>query len=318
MAVIKINIIFALSIYLFIQTFFFMQELLIKAKKNLPSNKTIVKKEKKGLKHKWFKILLNQEILIDKDGFEVIQPAMCAATDFSKAEYLIRNRMIEINHAVKLSRSITNTGMLLRYPIIVLCKGKYYIVDGQHLLKSIKMLDGERNSMNVRFSYFENDNLDTVMDIVNWLNSTSKRWSVKQHVRNLAAKNKDYQILQNYYEKYGIQYRVMAGIFMQENGGNTETIRNGNFKITSPIKIADKKLQAINNIYVKTSIKKCIECALGLTEFMNSVGLDRYYSHEVKFINKLNKALPESDLKERNYGNAKDYVRFFNDVWTGK
>jgi hypothetical protein len=291
-----------------------MQKIINAAKNNLPSRKKTTKPTKKN----WYKTLVPSGTMVDKDGKEYYRPAICSAFDLSYVKFLIRNRDLKSKHIVEMAKAMNDTGYFLRLPIIFIYKGEAFVGDGQHLISAIKWLDGGRKAMETLFFLIEMDDIDEMMKIISILNSTSVRWNLNQFAKNYAIISDDYKKLLEYRTKFGYQYRVMQNIFMQETKGNTRVISEGRFKITAPMKIVNLKFQAINNLYIKTKIRQHNSCALGLLEFMNSVGVERYIKNEVKFLSKVRMKLITSDLDGKGFERGNDYVKFFNDCWKVK
>ena len=149
---------------------------------------------------------------------------MKKTNNYSIFQYVNGNRDINPGHVRKLVQSISKQNLLEFNPIMV--GSDMVIIDGQHRLAAAKEL-----GLPIYYNQVTGD-LDTVI----LMNNNSKNWSVSDFVNSyIELGNENYQILKDFKQKWGVAYttatRLLAGVKINDAGGRTEDLRNGDFKV---------------------------------------------------------------------------------------
>ena len=71
-------------------------------------------------------------------------------------------------------------------------------------------------------------------------------------------------------------------------------------------------------LFSKTELLSDAYCIVGLIQFIEKVGIEKFYSHEKQFVQSVINRLERSDLKGNTYGKSSSYVDFFNKCWCGE
>ena len=282
------------------------------AKKNLPSTK----KEKLS----WAK-KISEESIHYVDDKPIIYPAVYETTDYEKLEYFIWNRKVLASHVTKMGNSVITTGAVLRDAIIinVLDKKKFFIGDAQHLINAMTNLSANKTKLPIRFKLISTKNEKEALKIVGLLNSSSRGWSSNQFLTSSGAFYKDYARLLEYKTEYGFQNYILAMILMRINPCEARlVIRNSGLKIRISDREAKRRLDSIRNLFSKTELLSDAYCIVGLIQFIEKVGMEKFYSHEKEFVQSVIDRLERSDLKGNTYGKSSSYVDFFNKCWCGE
>jgi len=134
-------------------------------------------------------------------------------------KHLPGNRPLSMNHVKRLADSIATRDLSYIKPIIIDKNG--VVIDGQHRIEALKMLNKEVHYLVMVDS--ENDDL-----IV--LNNNTKEWRGEDYVNYFAKNgNVEYQMLDNLCKESGFSITV-AATWMSDSGYlNREAFKNGSF-----------------------------------------------------------------------------------------
>lgn len=161
------------------------------------------------------------------------------------------NRDVIASHGNKLAKSMRFMGNIRP---VVITKMKYksnsyrfYIIDGQHAYTALKSLGvAEIPVVEVPVK-----SLDSLVETIALLNSSSKSWSLKDYVIAWSNIHEDYNVLNNLYEKYDMELSIIAAIATGNTVANstpgTSLIKSGRFRILN-VDQTEQKLSDINEI----------------------------------------------------------------------
>lgn len=154
-----------------------------------------------------------------------------------KLKELSFNRNKVENHIKALSKSITHVGVL-RTPVVAKTKAitgslEYYIIDGQHLIESLKRL----NISKVNVILVETDSAREIVDMMALLNNVQQKWSLMNYTdAYIGMGNVEYFKLKDHCIKTGFSISLCAYILSGSKNaayGRTTSIRSGHFKVTA-------------------------------------------------------------------------------------
>jgi len=158
------------------------------------------------------------------------------AVPLEKVKELSFNRNKVEKHIKTLTKSINKIGVL-RTPVIAKTKAvtgstEYFIVDGQHLIESLKRLNVEK----VHAIVVETESVREIVDMMALLNNVQQRWTLMNYVdAYIGMGMHDYFILKQHSQKNGFGINMSASILngCKSTGRGTEVVRNGQFKVSS-------------------------------------------------------------------------------------
>jgi hypothetical protein len=145
----------------------------------------------------------------------------------NQLKFMSFNREVSMKQVDKLSDSICKYG-ILRVPVIVKTRAmsgslEYYIVDGQHLIKSLIKNEVSK----VTCLIFESENKAEIVNTMAVLNNIVKKWTPENYVKAFAGLgDSNYQQLQTRVEISGFSYTAMGTIL-----GNATKIKQGTFVV---------------------------------------------------------------------------------------
>jgi hypothetical protein len=153
-----------------------------------------------------------------------------------KVKELSFNRNKSEKHIKTLSRSIHKVGVL-RTPVIAKTKAvsgttEYYIIDGQHLIESLKRLEVEK----VYAIVVETDSIAEIVDMMALLNNVQQKWTLMNYVDAYIGMGvQDYFILKEHSKRNGFSINLSAGILggCRHFGRGTDPVKNGTFKVSA-------------------------------------------------------------------------------------
>lgn len=153
-----------------------------------------------------------------------------------KVKELSFNRNKVEKHIKTLSKSINKIGVL-RTPVIAKTKAvtgstEYFIVDGQHLIESLKRLNIEK----VRAIVVETESVLEIVDMMALLNNVQQRWTLMNYVDAYIGMGlHDYFVLKHHSKTNGFSINLSAGILSgcKTWGRGTDGVKQGTFKVSS-------------------------------------------------------------------------------------
>ncbi|NDC95782.1 hypothetical protein EB118_19440 [bacterium] len=153
-----------------------------------------------------------------------------------KVKELSFNRNKSEKHVKTLSRSVSKIGVL-RTPVIAKTKAvtgmtEYYIIDGQHLIESLKRLSVSK----VNAIVVETDSVAEIVDMMGLLNNVQQRWTLMNYVDAYIGMGlHDYFVLKQHSKTNGFSINLSAGILSgcKTWGRGTDSVKQGTFKVSS-------------------------------------------------------------------------------------
>jgi disulfide oxidoreductase YuzD len=171
--------------------------------------------------------------------------------DYRKFAFLEINRITDTEHIQKMIASIRNMGVIR--PVICVRvtfvdgKSQLYVIDGQHLFKSLMAEDLEIPYVIIDVE----DKIDMVQKMA-MLNNSSKSWTLLNYVNAFKMHLKDYYQLDDLRVMYNIEPLMLATICTngdQSSISGSRLIKSGDFKITNPN--AQEMAKAFNDFFLK-------------------------------------------------------------------
>lgn len=211
-----------------------------------------------------------------------------------------RNREINEKHVGVMRESVERNGVI-REAIIVpnpRKKGYFLIVDGQHLIESLKQLS---HAVPCKIVDVAND--EAMIDLMIDINNKSKSWVLEDYITSRAkAGNKDYKFILSEIERTGLQTTVVLMAYAQNRsrGTVTKNIKAGSYKVVDK-KAGEVLLQRIKECGTHIGSSRPINQALVSlmllheggykhTKFIKSIkGLDNLPHKEGEIFTTLNK-----------------------------
>lgn len=217
---------------------------------------TITKYKNNHLKH-----------TIMKKSFSNLSRIFISAKHYDQLLFVEQNRNIKPKHVKRMKESVLKHGVL-RLVIVVFddLTGKYVIVDGQHLAKSLMELGRE-----IECQIVDLENETHLTQLMIDLNNISESWKLFDYVHGWAMSGKrDYKILKQSILNSGLQETVVLMAYARKSRGlATKELKQGTFKIT------DKKYGDTIINYVKECnnyLPSCRAVNQALVELIVSVG----------------------------------------------
>jgi hypothetical protein len=208
-----------------------------------------------------------------------------------KVKELSFNRNKVENHIKALSRSVTKIGVL-RTPVVAKTKAvtgsmEYYIIDGQHLIESLKRL----NIPKVNVILVETESVREIVDMMALLNNVQQKWTLSNYTdAYIGMGNIEYFKLKEHSVKTGFSLSLCSYILSGSRNagyGKTTSIRSGNFKVAATdANELTQYLQDVCSIVGHNHVK----FQLAFCDFFRANS--KNYDHE-QFKKKLNKKLDE-------------------------
>lgn len=173
-------------------------------------------------------------------------------------------------------------------PSIIRVNQDWYILDGQHSKEAIKELKLE----NQQIVYVMYDTKGKDKDVCVLLNTTSKKWDVKDFLEIwVSAGNENYIWLKNIWEKYDLNYQTLiymvTGMILGGNKNTTDIdFKNGNLVIPQEnrqraIRIAEQ-LKDVRDVMPKEIKNKRV-----FHKAFVKIALNKEYDHK-RMVSKLN------------------------------
>jgi hypothetical protein len=161
------------------------------------------------------------------------------------------NRIPDPAHIQKMVASIRAMGVV-RPIICVKVKFidgtfKLYIVDGQHLFKSL-VAEG----LEVPYVIIETEDKIDLVNKMAMLNNSSKSWTLLNYVNAFKMYIPDYNTLFDLREQYNIEPLMLAAICTKGTSAvvsGSQLLKSGNFKITN--KEAQQMAKAFNDFFIE-------------------------------------------------------------------
>lgn len=220
--------------------------------------------------------------------------------DHDKFKTLKGNRTINQAHVNQLVKLLVANGNLTdQFPIVVDKKG--YVIDGQHRLEALRILDWE-----VGYIVEHNATIDTVRHI----NQGNRNWNWRDIAESYAnLGNKEYEWFIDFVDSYeGLSYTLATRFVSLGNGRNNDTAR-AIFK--SGDMVIEDKMQAKLFAEQWDEIKEIVD--IGIHDFgkaLNRIFRSPYYDHErmVAKVQSLGHTLPAK-------ANESDYLRLLEEMY---
>ena len=171
--------------------------------------------------------------------------------DYKKFEFLDINRLTDNGHIQKMINSVRNMGVVR--PVIcvritfVNGKQQLYVIDGQHLFKSLMAEDLE-----IPYVIIDVENKIDMIQKMAMLNNSSKSWTLMNYVNAFKMHIADYYQLNELREMYNIEPLMLATICtngVESSISGSRLIKSGDFKITNPN--AQEMAKAFNDFFLK-------------------------------------------------------------------
>lgn len=171
--------------------------------------------------------------------------------DYKKFAFLEINRITDTGHIQKMISSVRNMGVIR--PIICVrvkfVNGTYqlYVIDGQHLFKSLMSEDLE-----IPYVVIDVENKIDMVQKMAMLNNSSKSWTLLNYVNAFKMHLKDYYDLNELREMYNIEPLMLATICTNGNESSisgSRLIKSGDFKITNVH--AQEMAKAFNDFFLR-------------------------------------------------------------------
>lgn len=136
-----------------------------------------------------------------------------STTNYSRFKLMDGNRPVgkRVNNLI---REVKRKNMLAQFPILVQknCDGRMYIADGQHRFEAAKALK-------LPIFYVESKNV-TIEDVAH-ANSQQKAWNLGDYLASwIGQGKKDYAVLRDYMESYGIPITTAIQILGGHQGSS--------------------------------------------------------------------------------------------------
>lgn len=144
-----------------------------------------------------------------------------------------RNREVNDKHVTEMRESVERNGVI-REAIIVPNKNKkgyYLIIDGQHLIESLKQLG---HAVPCKIVEVESD--EKMVDLMIDINNKSKSWSLEDYITSRAKSgNKDYKFILTEMERTGLQTTVVLMAYAQNRSRSavTKETKIGSYKVAN-------------------------------------------------------------------------------------
>lgn len=145
------------------------------------------------------------------------------------------NRPITSNHVTTLKRSISEYGNLRAVIVAKLTfitgTEQLYVLDGQHHLTALRAL--RRPVIYVMMNIAEN--YTALIKAIATLNTTSKKWALKDYVQAWKSVSNEYIQLERYHQRYSMSYVAIAMIALniEKRSTTAPIIKNGTFRVTN-------------------------------------------------------------------------------------
>jgi len=153
---------------------------------------------------------------------------------YDKLAVLDRNRPIVIPHVQSMKESVLRHGVL-RQVIVVFnkAKGKFLIVDGQHLSVALQDL-----GYDIECRVVDCETEEEITQLMIDLNNTSKSWKLEDFIHGWAASGlKSYKHLKTAIAMSDIQMSVIIQAYTQKTRGvATKLVKTGNFEIVNKLR----------------------------------------------------------------------------------
>jgi hypothetical protein len=269
---------------------------------------------------KWYDVLLENRFYKAKNGQTIISPKLCLTTSQNHLfTFHERNRKITGGHPQMIGRSITELGYINRQVVVVKLGNTYYIADGQNMFTWLLSQE-----MPVEFLLCEAQDESEVINLMRQMNSSSKRWGLKQFVNVCKTNNpknpydKLSKLYQEYYSKTKITDKVLGAMMYDEDyfneGKSSNAIKNGYFNQNVPDVRLLKRLNALKRFYKKTkmSATNYLNAALVIQMYDKQ---DLYFSNEKKFLANIVKIIHKENKTNIKYGNKEDARDLVRSAW---
>lgn len=166
------------------------------------------------------------------------------------------NRAINPSQVTRLADSIDKMGIIR--PVVITkikfidSKEKEYIIDGQHLYTACL-----RNNLDIPYVTIEIKNVQELVETIALLNASSKAWTLQDYIQSWKIVNKDYQTLQELFQRYDIELSQLASILnkgycLPKNSHfSTKLLKSGNFvinNITAALLMLDRVTDALKTV----------------------------------------------------------------------
>jgi len=220
--------------------------------------------------------------------------------DYSKFSTLKGNRELKKFLINKIERSIMEGNMLHSNPIIV--NEKFEVIDGQH-----RLAVAERNELDIYYIIVPGITLNETVA----LNTASSGWGVRDYINSYASRgNKNYRLLQEFCERYGIAPTVAAKLMsdgrIEQGGGTSKLIKSGDFRANrydETVKFADDFL----------TIKRHLPRFAGTRNFI--AALKEFLDRDYVSSDKLEKSVAKYKNNMERQDSVADYLKLFEAIY---
>jgi hypothetical protein len=225
-----------------------------------------------------------------------VKPFFLKATSPDYKTLLIideKNRDISSNHLRMMRESLLLFKKQLR-PIIVMRKrGKFFILDGQHLYKALISLGWD-----IWYEVIEIKDEAELIRKIAMINSTSKKWTVRNFIDLWAPISQHYRILRDLLGEYRLDVCNLASLLSGNGPVNSGSyaieIQSGRFEIVNRCNTIIF-LNNLEDIFKVVNIKRVVRHTRYITrEYFNLMAVRKSYNHR-KFL----RSLKVDDIKLR-------------------
>jgi hypothetical protein len=266
----------------------------------------------------WFKVLLVESAIKTENGHSVVYPKVCETTLPECIEKMPKNRDV-LNSGVKvIGGSVFECGYILRYPVVILFNGHYYIVDGQHLLRFCA-----EQKLPTRFFLCEVKSMQQGKDIMRLMNSCSRNWTLLQYIIVGAENGNGYEVLLDLLEKYELTTGItpnLLGAMMYNKlttlnvGYSNQAIKRNSFKEQTDRDLTIQRLEGLRKFYDVTKMTKSQYSNWGLLNLMYDKQ-DTYFKNEKKFLKSVREYAVANQCVSETKGRTRDYQQMFAKCW---
>ena len=257
-----------------------------------------------------FKLILAERKLTTINGDKIAYAKLMEVANPHLVEYFEANRPQTGAHSSKMTKSVTDLQLILRYPLIIKIKNRYVWGDGQHLSKSLMNLN-----VPLVCHVVEVDNNIQALNIITRMNDSAKNWGIGQFIMSWANYKKSYNTLLKFKSDYKITYSILAELLTGLSSADAKSlIKSGKFT-TLDMARGKRRIQAIDNFHTKTNFMYSAYASKGLISFIAYYGEQEYYKIENKFLAVAKKLGEKRVMTDKTLGSKEDYEKFFTDCF---
>jgi hypothetical protein len=227
----------------------------------------------------------------------------------------VGNRDVNKEHLKQLRERIMRNPLR----IILIVNNNFEVIDGQHRLNTLKLINVERSEMGVEsigveFVVCSNYTAGECLEY----NGKGRNWSNKDTMKSMCDRDSvDYKTYLEFQETYNLNHNEMLCILSGKSYkiGLSNDFKNGIFKVREDVETAHNESKMIielaktGMIPVSDAGKPNSVCAVALLTLFRTNG----YDHQ-KMVSQLNKAF-EDKVKFMSYHTVNSAIIFFENVY---